>query len=157
RAIPGHRGAVHEVAFTVDGKWLVSGGADATLRVWSGTSGGLATTINTTSLVYSTAVSPNGALVAAGRFDGMVRLYDTRTGVLRATLLSLPPAADRSDWLALTPGGYLTGNDELLALMRWSMGGKPLPSETVLKVLKQPTAVAKSLAGQTLPTPTFSR
>jgi WD40 repeat protein len=153
RSLTGHRIAVHELAFSRDGKLLASAGADGTVKLWNGTTGALVRNLSPGSLVYSTVLSADGKLVASGSFDGLVRLFDTSTGQLRATLLSIPPAGERSGWLTITPVGYTIGSDDLLALGRWSQSGKALPAEATLKTLRSPENVAKALRGETVPAP----
>ena len=65
-----------------------------------------------------------------------------------ATLLSLPPAGETSDWLGLAPTGHAAGSDEVGKKGRWSLAGKPLPAARVWKRLENPEALARSLRGE---------
>lgn len=149
RAVTGHRGAVHELAFDARGKLLASAGADGTVRLWDGASGAVARTLTAGSLAYAVAVSPDGGLVAAGCFDGLVRLYDAK-GQHRATLLARPGQGDGADWLTLAPAGYAAGSKPLLELARWTRNGQAVPAAAH----HCEELVLRSLKGETLPPPT---
>jgi WD40 repeat protein len=156
RRQPGHGVAVHELVFSKDGKLLVSAGGDRTVRLWNGETGTVTQTINATSAVYGVAISPDGKRVAAGSFDGLVRLYDT-AGRHLATLLSLPPQGEQHHWLALTPEGYAHTSTPLADLAVWRMGGKPLAGGVVWKTLRQTEPVTKAFRGEPLTPPTFEK
>lgn len=155
RPVPGHRGAVHELAFSRDGKQLISAGGDGTVKVWTG-EGKLIRSLPVGSLTYAAAIRADGGLVAAGSFDGLIRVFDA-TGTQRATLLALPPTGERMEWLALTPAGYLAGSDDLLGRGRWTMAGRSLPDKGVLPLLRRPEAVQRTLRGQAVAAPTFGK
>jgi hypothetical protein len=150
KALAGHGVAVHELAFSKDGKVLVSAGADRTVKVWNGANAPAARTIAVGSVVYAVAVSPDGKRIAAGSFDGLVRLFDD-TGRHLATLLALPGDKDQGLWLAMTPEGYAHGTGT--ALGQWTMAGQKLPVEAVWSVLRRPAHVAASVQGQAVPAP----
>lgn len=78
-----HSGSVNSVAFMPDGKHVVSGSSDGTLRVWDIASGATARVIEGGKLgAHVVAVSPDGARVAAGCKDGKVREFDLADGTL---------------------------------------------------------------------------
>ncbi len=84
REIKAHDQPVTGVAFTDDGRSLVSVSADAALKVWNGTSGAPVRTITLDNrLVSSLAVSGRRAL--SGHGEGTVALYDIDAGKKLAT------------------------------------------------------------------------
>ena len=78
---------VNSVAFSPDGKTLVSGGADNAIRFWDVASGkGTKTLAGDGRAVNSVAYSPDGRTVATGGDDNTVKLWDAATGKLSSTL-----------------------------------------------------------------------
>ena len=76
-----HRGDVNSVAFSSDGRRLVSGSSDGTARVWDAHTG----TPLSPPLVHSNEVvcagfSPNGQRVVSASFDHTARVWDALTG-----------------------------------------------------------------------------
>ena len=72
--------AVNAVAYAPDGKTLVTGGADRTVRVWDAASAKeLRTLAGATGSVLAVAVSPDGHSVAAGG-DGSLRVWLLSSG-----------------------------------------------------------------------------
>jgi WD40 repeat protein len=64
------------VAFSPDGKRLLSGGADKTLRVWNAASGQqIGPPLVETGEVTSVAFSPDGRRIVSGSSDGIVRIW----------------------------------------------------------------------------------
>jgi WD40 repeat protein len=74
-------GPVISVALSPDGRRIVSGSDDNTLRVWDADSGQLIGALaGHTDKVTSVAFSPDGHLIVSGGWDNSVRLWDARTG-----------------------------------------------------------------------------
>jgi RNA polymerase sigma factor (sigma-70 family) len=84
RRLKGHDGSVNSLAFSPgDGKFLVTGSSDKTVRLWEVATGKeLRRFLGSEKTVYSVAFSPDGKIVAAGGEDQTVRLWDTDTGKL---------------------------------------------------------------------------
>jgi RNA polymerase sigma factor (TIGR02999 family) len=84
----GHGGAVHCVAFGGDGKRVVTGGSDMTVKVWDAEKGGpaLLDLRGHTGEVNTVAFSPDGTRIISGSEDRTVRVWDARTGVPLAEL-----------------------------------------------------------------------
>jgi tRNA A-37 threonylcarbamoyl transferase component Bud32 len=83
----GHAGPVNSVAFSPDGKRIVSGSQDRTLRVWDAETGKETLTLKGhTDPVNSAAFSPDGKRIVSGSADGTVKVWDAETGHETITL-----------------------------------------------------------------------
>ncbi len=99
----GHMAQIRSIAFTPDGRQLVSASQDKTIHVWDLASGKTVRTIRGESApghagkVYAMALSPDGKWLAAGGFTatfngknhievGTIRLYEFASGKLVALL-----------------------------------------------------------------------
>jgi WD40 repeat protein/serine/threonine protein kinase len=81
RTLRGHTGPVHSVAFSPDGKRLVSGGYDGTVKVWDAQTGQETLSLKGhTFEVHSVAFSPDGKRIASASNDQTVRVWDAQTG-----------------------------------------------------------------------------
>jgi WD40 repeat protein len=110
----GHKGQVDDVWFLPDGR-LVSSAIDGTL-VWRGNQ--LVGRLPDTSMVYSAAASPDGAVLATTGTDGAIHLWDAAT--LRH-LLRLPSYRTSGWAVRFSRDGesvISTGNDGQLVIWR---------------------------------------
>ncbi len=67
-----HDDWVYSVAFSPDGRWVVSGRADGTARVWEAATGREVSRMTHEDEVWSVAFSPDGRYVASGSWDGTI-------------------------------------------------------------------------------------
>jgi len=75
-----HDGSVMSVAFSPDGKYVVSGSTDHTVRVWNAITGKEIARMMHDDNVLSVAFSPDGKYVVSGSLDRTVRVWNAVTG-----------------------------------------------------------------------------
>jgi len=110
RTFTGHGDWVQSVAFSPDGRWLVSGSNDKTIKVWDISKGALVGTLHGHGYAINTvAVSPDGKWIASGGVDGTVRLWALGTGrqkgALRGHGYAIYAVAFSPDGRTLAAGG----------------------------------------------------
>jgi WD40 repeat protein len=77
----GHNAQVRSLVFLPDGKRLLSGSYDGTLRLWDATTGETLQLFRGHSdFVMSVDVSPDGRLAVSGSFDETVRIWELESG-----------------------------------------------------------------------------
>ena len=119
----GHSSKVEAIAFSPDGRYLASGSADTTIKLWdAGLGHELRTLSGHSGGVKAVVFSPDGRLLASGGNDGKVRLWDISTG---REMMALPGHASRINALAFSPDGRTLasgGADNLIKLWETKNG-----------------------------------
>jgi WD40 repeat protein len=111
RSLIGHAGSVHSVAFSPDGKRIVTASSDKTIKIWDAESGKEIRTLKGhSSLVNSAAFSPDGKQIVSGGFDHSIKVWDAQTG---AELRSL------------------TGRTKWVVSVSFTQNGKQIVTETM--------------------------
>jgi len=81
KAVLSHESPVDAVAFSPDGKTVLTGGDDRTARLWDAASGQpIGQPIRHGGVVFGVAVSPDGKTLLTGSRDKTARLWDAATG-----------------------------------------------------------------------------
>jgi len=87
----GQVGLIESLAFSSDGKTLVSGSDDSTVRLWDVATGKeLLASLGSQSAVYTLALSPDATTLAVSSAWGSINCYDAATGKLLRRLAGHP-------------------------------------------------------------------
>ena len=112
-----HNDVIRDLAFSRDGRYIVSSSFDKTAKIWNVSFGKAHTVLKGHTKSVNTAVfSPDGRTIVTGSDDKTLKLWDARTGRLLSTLSG---HTDRIRCVEYTPDGryILSGsNDKTIRL-----------------------------------------
>ncbi|MHC5934623.1 protein kinase domain-containing protein [Nostoc sp.] len=123
RTLTGHSGMVVSVAISPDGKTLVSGSYDYTIKLWNLATGEeIRTFTGHSNFVHSVAISPDGKTLASGSVDTTIKLWNLATGEEIRTLTGhscwVWSVAFSPDGKTLASGGF----DDIIRLWNLATG-----------------------------------
>lgn len=153
----GHAGEVNTVAITPDGKNIVSGSDDKTVKVWDLNSRTLQHTLRGhQDWVYSVAISPDSKTIVSGSKDKTIKLWNLATGkqihTLRGHSSYVNSVAISPDSTTIASGSYdktvkvwhlrtgkvdtLPGHSREVLAVAFSLDGKKIVSGSVDRTIK---------------------
>jgi len=102
--LPGHESQVARLAFHPDGRTILSGATDGTMRLWDPDAPAPDACIHRPPrLVRDVAYAPCGGTLATACFDGVVRIHDPGSGAITAEI----QGEGRATAVAFSPDGRL--------------------------------------------------
>ena len=119
--LSGHTDRVMSVAFSSDGRSLVSGSFDKTVKLWDVQTGGIVKTFHGhTTWVWTVSISADCTRIASGSQDGIINLWDIQTGVCHCVIEQQKPARYIS-FSPTNPQHLLSINDS--KIWQWDING----------------------------------
>jgi WD40 repeat protein len=102
-SLTGHSDLVSSLAINPDGRSLVSGSGDKTIKIWNLQTSGLKTTLSLhTDAVTSVAISQDEQILVSGSKDGTIKIWNWKNGSLKSTLTGHKDAVNA---VAISPDG----------------------------------------------------
>jgi WD40 repeat protein len=114
RQLAGHSSWVSALAFSADGRSLVSGSWDRTLKIWDLAADALPRTLTGHTGTVLGVGFLRGTVVSAAE-DGTLKVWEPQTGGLMATILDF----GGGQWLAVAPDGLFDGTADAMRLVGW--------------------------------------
>ncbi len=149
----GHSDRATAVAWSPDGKYVVSGSLDKTVQVWSATTGKARLIYRGhTDAIVAVAWSPDGRYIASSSLDNTIQVWDSSTGARITTyrghklpaqtlswspdsrsIVSGSPDQTAQVWEAMTGKAILSyrGHSAAVTTVMWSPDGKRIASGSV--------------------------
>jgi hypothetical protein len=144
RTFKGHSGNVTSVAFSPDGRYVLSGGDDNSLKLWSLHRGQeLRSYRGHLDNITSIAFSPDGQFILSGSLDTTTRIWAVEAGEEVAKLLS----SRDGEWIIVTPDNYYNTSPEGASLLHWVYpgGSETFTFEQFESLFKRPDIIKNRL------------
>ena len=123
----GHTRWISALAFSADGKTLISGSEDHTVRLWDVHTGELKCILEEhRDDVNSVVLSPDGNTLASGSDDGTLQFWDMRTGEMLAILEEDAKFPEGFNVIAFSPDGKTLASATVKQIQLWDTHTKQL-------------------------------
>jgi WD40 repeat protein len=120
--LPGHADCVRSLAFSSDGRFLVSGSNDKSIKHWDIQTGGVVKTIyGHAGRVCSVSISPDRTTIASGSDDKTLRLWDVQTGECRFVMDRYDKSVDFVSFSPTNPRLLLSACNHIV--QQWDVDG----------------------------------
>ncbi len=143
RTFVGHNGSIDGVAFSPDGRTVVSVAKDTSFKLWDVTSGKLLhTLLGHVGNVNAVAFSPDGRTIVSGGSDSTIRYWSVRGELLATSIMT-----EKGEWLTVTPEGFFDGSQKGADVLNVVQGLKAYSIDQFYQALHRPDLVREKLAG----------
>jgi serine/threonine protein kinase len=118
---------VRSIAISPDGKTIVSGSMDDTIKIWDLATGELQSTLTGhKNIVNSVAITPDGKTIVSGSWDHTIKIWDLATGELQSTLTG---EKNMVNSVAISPDGKTIVSGEVFKTIKiWDLATGELQS-----------------------------
>jgi WD40 repeat protein len=143
--LKGHSRGVVAVAYSPDGKQVLTGGLDGTARLWNATTGAQQRVFrpDSASAVASVAFSPDGSKAFTGHENGTIVIWQATTGAQIATQVASPDG----EWAVITNDGFFDASPKGSQLLYAVNGLDVITIEQLFQRLYRPDLVREKFAG----------
>ena len=131
----GHSSSVRSIAISPDGKYIVSGSVDGTIKIWDFKTGECLNSLEGhSSWVDSIAISPDGKYIVSGSGDGTIKIWDFKN-------VNNIYSIDLSFNISINNEGFFKGNieniDKYIRVSEKPLTTRKLTSEEIKKKKKK--------------------